>query len=112
MKKLNFTIEIQAEKEKVWQVLWNDETYREWTKAFCEGSHAVSDWQEGSKIHFLDPNGQGMFGIIEKLVENEFISFKHLGVLKEKTEQPIDDETKKWSGCHENYTLTESAFAV
>jgi len=108
VQKLNFTIDIQANKERVWETLWNEETYPQWTKAFCEGSYAVSDWKEGSKVHFLAPDGQGMYSLIEKLVKNEFISFKHIGVLKDKIEQPLDEETKKWSDCYENYRLTET----
>ena len=34
--------------------------------------------------------------------------FKHLGMVKKGVEQPLDEETKKWSGCMENYTLQES----
>ena len=64
MTTLNFTTNIKAPAAKVWQVLWDDATYRQWTGAFQEGSYAVSDWKEGSKIHFLSPNGDGMFGII------------------------------------------------
>ena len=108
MQKLNFTIDINAPKEKVWDILWNDATYPNWTSAFCEGSYAVSDWKEGSRVHFLAPDGQGMYSNIAKLVENEFISFNHLGILKDKIEQPPTEETKQWSESVEDYTLTES----
>ncbi|MBX7173292.1 MAG: hypothetical protein K1X72_20145 [Pyrinomonadaceae bacterium] len=108
MHKLNFTIKIAASKEKVWETLWNETTYPQWTNVFCEGSYAVSDWKEGSKVHFLTPNGQGMYSLIAKMVENEFISFNHLGLLKDKIEQPPTEETKQWSESFEDYTLTES----
>ncbi|MBA3898912.1 MAG: SRPBCC domain-containing protein [Bacteroidetes bacterium] len=107
MEKMKFTIDINAPREKVWKILWNDETYREWTKAFSEGSHAVSDWNEGSKIHFLDPNGQGMYSTIDRKIPNEFMSFKHIGMIKDGEEQPVDEETKSWSGAMENYKLEE-----
>ena len=57
MTTLEFKIEINAPKEKVWDILWNDATYKQWTSVFCEGNYVVSDWKEGSKIHFLSPNG-------------------------------------------------------
>jgi hypothetical protein len=38
--------------------MWDDSTYRQWTSAFSEGSHAVSDWKEGSKVLFLSPEGE------------------------------------------------------
>ena len=52
MKKLSFTIDIKAPKEKVWHSLWDEENYQSWTSVFCEGSYTVSDWNEGSKIYF------------------------------------------------------------
>ena len=95
MEKLHFTTSINASKEKVWSCLWQDENYRKWTSAFAEGSHAVSDWKEGSKILFLSPSGEGMYSTIDKLVPNEFMAFKHHGMVKEGKEQPLDEETKK-----------------
>ena len=77
MKKLQFSIEINAPKEKVWDTLWQDENYRKWTSVFMEGSFAESDWKEGGKIHFLTPDRNGMFGIIEKLVPFEKMYFEN-----------------------------------
>lgn len=108
MKRLNFSVDINASREEVWNALWNDVTYRQWTSAFSEGSHAVSGWNEGGKILFLDPNGDGMYSRIEKKIPNEFMSFKHLGTVKGGKEMPLDEETKKWSGAMENYTLRQT----
>jgi len=107
MNKLTYTIMINAPREKVWKVLWNDTSYRAWTQVFSEGSHAVTDWEEGSRVTFLSGNGEGMFSVIEKKINNEYMSFRHLGVVKEGKEQPVDEESKKWSGAMENYTLSE-----
>jgi len=107
MKKANFKIDIKANKEKVWNILWNDETYTKWTAPFCEGSYAQTDWNEGSKVLFLSPSGEGMYSTIFKKIPNDFMSFKHLGMVKEGKEIPIDDATKKWSGAMENYSLKE-----
>ena len=107
MKRLNFSIQISASKEKVWNILWEDVTYRKWTSTFSEGSYAISDWKEGSKILFLSPNGEGMFSTIAKKIPYEFMSFKHLGTVKGGEEQPDNEETKKWSGAMENYSLDE-----
>ncbi len=104
MKKLHFSIDIKAPREKVWKVLREDATFRDWTSVFAEGSYAVSDWKEGSKIQFLDPkNNSGMSSVIEKKTPNEFMSFKHLAEIKNGKEQPL----KEWSGALENYTLKE-----
>ncbi len=104
MERQKFNIMINAKPEKVWKILWDDATYRQWTKVFSEGSHAESDWKEGSEILFLDGKGSGMFSIIEKLVPNEFMSFKHLGIINE-GEKDLKSESKSWNGAIENYTL-------
>jgi uncharacterized protein YndB with AHSA1/START domain len=103
METLKFNTSIKASREKVWQVLWNDDTYRKWTAVFCEGSHAESDWKEGSEIKFLGPDGSGMFSIIETKIPNEQMSFRHLGELKNGVK-----ETKDWDGAMEKYFLTEA----
>jgi hypothetical protein len=108
METLEFKIEINASKQKVWEVLWNDLTYRQWTNVFCEGTYAVSDWNEGSKIHFLSPNGDGMNSIIEKKIDNEYIVFKHISELKDFIAMSVDEKSEEWSGAKEIYTLSET----
>jgi hypothetical protein len=108
MIKLEFKIDIEAPKEKIWKVLWNDETYRQWTNAFCEGTYAISDWNEGSKIHFLSPTGEGMNSVIESKITNEYMAFKHLSELKNFIEMPIDAATQEWTGAMETYRLTSN----
>ena len=108
MKTLHYNTTINAPAATVWKSLWEDANYRKWTSAVMEGSHAVSDWQEGSSIHFLGPDGTGMFSRISKLVPNQYMEFTHLGTLKNGEEQPEDEESKKWKGSKESYTLKES----
>ncbi len=107
LKKISFSTTIKASKEKVWAVLWNDETYKSWTSAFTQGSYAVSDWNEGSKILFLDGKGSGMYSTIAKKIPNEFMSFKHIGEVKDNIELPVDEQTQSWSGSMEDYILKE-----
>lgn len=108
METLEFKIEINAPKEKVWKILWDDETYRQWTSAFCEGTYAVSDWNEGSKIYFFSPNGEGMNSIIESKIVNEYMAFKHISEMKNFEEMPIDAITQGWTGARETYRLIEN----
>lgn len=107
MEKLTFNISINAPASKVWQVLWTDETYRAWTSVFHEGSHALSDWKEGSKVLFLGPDGSGMYSMIEKLITNEYMAFKHLGEVKNFEELPNSEVSAAWAGAIETYTLKE-----
>jgi uncharacterized protein YndB with AHSA1/START domain len=71
MEKMNFSIDINAPREKVWKTLWEDASYRKWTRVFIEGSHAVTDWQEGSKVLFLDGKGEGMVSKVQTNRPNE-----------------------------------------
>jgi hypothetical protein len=105
METLEFTIKIKAPAEKVWNVLWDDETYKKWTSVFCEGSHTITDWNEGDKIHFMSPNGEGMYSVIETKTPNEYMAFKHIGEIKDFKELPLNEETKKWTGAMETYRL-------
>lgn len=107
MKQLSYSIQINAPKEKVWSTLLDDTTYRQWTSVFHEGSYAVGDWKEGSKILFLGPEGSGMTSRIFRHVPNEFISIQHLGTVKNGIEDFDSEETKKWSGALENYSVNE-----
>jgi len=102
MKKVKFSININAPKEKVWDTLWNDSTYRQWTSVFANDSHAVSDWNEGSNIKFIDGKGDGMYSIIETKIPNQQMSFKHLGEIKDGIETPVE-----WAGAMESYFLKE-----
>jgi hypothetical protein len=105
MEKQEFKIAIDAPREKVWNVLWEDATYREWTSPFSSGSHAETDWKKGSKVLFLDGRGMGMVSTIAENIPHEYMSFEHLGVVKDGVEDTESDEVKKWAGAHENYTL-------
>lgn len=101
MEKLKYRITINAPREKVWEILWNDDTYRKWTSAFSEGSHAVTDWKEGSQVLFLDSDGRGMVSRIARSIPNEYMSFEHLGEVN----GAATTEAANWAGAKENYTL-------
>ncbi len=103
MKKLEFKISINADREKVWDALWADENYRKWTSIFSETSHAKSDWKEGSEILFMDAEENGMYSVIEKLEKPSEMTFKHLGELKNGEKYKGD-----WSGAIEQYQLFDN----
>ena len=108
MDRLNFSTTINAPKEKVWQVMLDDATYRQWTSVFSEGSYAVTDWKEGSKALFLTPEGDGMVSRIAAHRPYEFLSLEHLGTVKKGVEDTGSEDVKGWAGAHENYTLREA----
>ncbi len=108
--RLQFSIDIRADKEKIWKSLWGDTDYRDWSGVFGEGSHYVVDnWNEGCKIMFLASDQSGIYSIIERHIPYKTIQFKHIGKVVKGIEQLIDDEAQKWSGATEAYSLIEGA---
>lgn len=109
MNNLHFSITIHAPKEKVWNTMLADKTYRVWTEPFAPGSHYVGDWNKGSKIHFLAPDENGKTsGMVSRIKENrlhEFISIEHLGMVHDGKEDTTSEAVKAWAGALENYTL-------
>ncbi len=109
MQKINFSTNINAPKEKVWETLWDDASYRKWTSAFAEGSYAVTEnWKEGSEVRFLDPKGSGMISRVAANRTNEYMSFEHLGEVKDGVADTTSEKVKAWAGGTENYTLKET----
>ena len=103
-----FSIEIKAAPSTIWKALWDDQCYREWSSVFYEGSYVMAEnWEVGSKVLFLGPDHSGIYSLIEKHIPNKIIQFKHIGKVVERKEQPIDEETKKWTGATETYSITE-----
>jgi hypothetical protein len=109
MNKLQFSVQINASRSKIWQTLWDDSSYRLWTAVFTEGSFAESNWKEGDKILFLNGQRNGMASKIARLITNELMSFQHLGEVKEGVE---DYSETGWTGAFETYSLQENETGV
>ncbi|KND48891.1 MAG: hypothetical protein AB200_00490 [Parcubacteria bacterium C7867-005] len=112
MQKSHHSIFTNAPREKVWDTMLQDATYREWTKPFHEGSYYVGDWSEGSKILFLGPGPDGgkeggMVAMVRENKPHEFISIEHIGMVSDGVEDTTSDEVKKWTPAFENYTFTD-----
>ena len=106
MKEKQFSIEINASKEKVWAALWDDTSFRDWASIIDEGTYMEGIMKEGNEIQFLSSiNGYGVTSLIEKLIENEFVLFKHSADTKESGQQ---ERKKEWTGGTESYSLTEN----
>lgn len=105
MEKQTFSVIIDASPERVWDILWGKDTYTAWTKAFSEGSRAITDWEKGSKVYFVDGNDEGMVSMVADKVPNQFMSFKHLGIKMKGQEEFDTPAARVWNGAMENYTL-------
>ena len=104
-KTINLSIPINATKEKVWDVLLKDATYRQWVAAFMPGSYAETDWQQGSQVRFISPSGDGLLSKIIEHKPNEIISIEHLANIKNGQEDWDSEEAKKWQGAREIYRV-------
>jgi len=110
MANLNYTIDIEAPKQKVWQVMLELDTYKEWTGAFHPGSTYEGSWDKGSKIKFVSEDDRKLSGIFSQIAENipyEYVSIEHLGEIVDGKEDMTSESAKQWSGSHENYRFTE-----
>ena len=65
-----------------------------WTAIFAEGSRAITDWQVGSKVFFVNAEGDGMASKIAEHIPNEYISIHHLGFYKNGVEDYDSEEAK------------------
>ncbi len=108
MNNLNFSVFINAPREKVWHAMLDDATYREWTKVFNPTSFYRGDWSEGSKMLFIgieEKTGEegGMVSMIKENRQNEYISIEHLGFLVKGKEELWGEEKKGL----ENYAFVD-----
>lgn len=105
MVQLHFSIKIKASRESVWNILWEDKTFRDWASNIDEGIYLVGELKEGSEVQFLSASGFGVTSLVEKLTLNELIVFRHQADTKDSGEKKRE---KEWTGGTESYALTES----
>ena len=111
-RKIHSSIFIDAPREKVWNTMLEDATYRQWTKAFNPTSRTEGDWSEGSKMLFLgtDENGKNEGGMISRIAKNDpyrYLSIEHLGIVENGIEDTTSEKAKSWAPAFENYTFTD-----
>ncbi len=104
MKEMQFQVEINATRQRVWDTLWQDETFRQWAGIIDPGTHMVGELKEGSEIQFISGNGYGVTSLVEKLTANEFLLLRHHADTQESGKQERADE---WTGGRESYSLSE-----
>lgn len=115
MKKKRYQIIINASSNEVYDKmlgLKNKADYEFWTAEFNPTSTYQGSWDEGERIHFIgtgeDGKVGGMVSEIAKNKLNEFISIRHLGILKGDQEILDGPEVDGWKGLLENYFFEES----
>lgn len=102
---MEFSIEINATKVKVWKTLWQDETFRDWASIIDPGTYMKGDMIQGNEIQFISSeNGYGVTSLVDKLIPNEFVFFRHMADTKESGKEARE---KDWTGGTESHTLME-----
>ncbi len=105
MKKLTFSVQINASKDKVWDTLWNNKTFREWAGIIDPGTYMVGELNKGSQIQFISSeNGYGVTSKVEKVDAGSYLLLRHQADTKDRGESERDDE---WTGGTESYSLEE-----
>lgn len=105
MKEMQFSIAINAPREKVWKTLWQDETFRDWANIIDEGTYMTGEMKEGSKVQFISSvNGYGVTSLVEKLEPNQFVLFRHSADTQQSGTLEREEE---WTGGKESYSLAE-----
>lgn len=106
MNKMKFQISINAKKEKVWDMLWQDSTFRQWASIIDPGTYMVGDLKEGNEIQFISAeNGYGVTSLVAEINEPKYLLLKHTSDTQKNGEE---DREKEWTGGEESYSLSES----
>jgi len=109
MKEMQFEIEINAPRGKVWNALWQDETLRDWAGLVDPGTCMVGELREGSTVQFISAEGYGVTSLVSKLIPNEYVLFEHQADTKNQGSDIRDDQ---WTGGKESYRLTDESGAT
>ena len=105
--KIEKSILIDASKEKIWEVLLDDQYFRQWSCAFAPGSYADTDWSLNSIAEIKSPSEDGLFGKIILHRPQEAITIKYEGVKINGDKDTTGQEAKNWIGCLETYHISE-----
>jgi len=107
----HYEILIDANVERVYNVMIDEKHYVEWTSVFNPTSHFKGSWEKGSKILFIGEAEDGsMGGMVSRIKENipfRFISIEHLGIIQNGKEVLCGPDVDEWAGALENYTFTD-----
>ncbi len=85
------------------------QSYKKWTSAFTEGSYFEGSWEQGQRIRFLSPSGNGLVAEIAEHQANHFISIRHLGCVVGGVDDTESESVRSWAPAYENYTFEESS---
>lgn len=109
MNEMLFSIEISANRKRVWDTLWRSETFPEWAGVIDPGTRMIGDLEEGNEVQFISSGGYGVTSLVEKVIEGEFLLLRHQADTQGHGTQARE---KEWTGGAETYTLTAKGGAT
>ena len=104
-KKIDKTILVSAAPERVWEILFDNEINKRWYDVFHPGSHAVTDWQQGSRATFLDSDKNGITGIVTTNQIHKKLLVEYDGVVSAGNFDHESDFAADFKGGLESYEL-------
>lgn len=105
MKDKQFSVQIAASKEKVWETLWQNDTLPQWAGLIDPGTYLKGELKEGNQVEWISAeNGYGVTSLVKKLIPNEYLLLAHQADTKNSGQEVRD---KEWTGGTESYELTE-----
>lgn len=109
MKLLEFKIDINASKEKVWNTMLQLETYKQWVGAGWPGSSYEGEWKQGQALRFGAPGQGGTYAEVRELSPYKHVHLEHTAAINADDSLDRDSEMAKgWVGTTESYIFTEN----
>jgi uncharacterized protein YndB with AHSA1/START domain len=106
MNKMQFQVKIHADRQKVWDTLWQDATLRKWAGIIDPGTYMVGDLVEGGEVQFISAeNGYGVTSLVATVIPYEYLLLKHSA---DTQDSGTRNRKKEWTGGEESYRLAES----
>ena len=103
MRDLQFSCDIAAPVARVWDRMFDPLSYRDWTRAFAEGSYFEGAWAAGHRLRFLEPRGFGMEAIVDECVMHQRMSLRLVGEIRDG--EPLADSRLQREPAHERYVF-------
>src|SRR5690606_14685401 len=98
---INREITINAEKEKVWEILLDKNAVKSWVAAFGEGTWVDTTWRKGTEVLWKDINGSvGAKGLVQENIPGSLLKALFYDEIETTPETPLGD-------YFESYALTQ-----
>ncbi len=93
-------ITINADREKVWEILLDKDAVKSWIAAFGEGTHVDTTWQKGAEVLWKDKEGNvGAKGIVAENITGRLLKVAFFDEIETKKDTPLGE-------YYESFTLT------